>query len=376
MTVFELISLFSRYRKKFNNIEVTQMAGLTVGTTATKLKTVSPIVFFLYNQEIQYPATDDITITPCAAQAANSFCYYLVSIDINSTVTTTKGVDNTYALPSTPAGNVPIGAFLATTDSTHIFIAGTDPLTGYYETVNFYDIDTGMGLQLINQAQTRLERGVTIVRNNTQRTLMDFDHMMVRASAISLVQGDSKVTLPFPNFKDFVDNGINITDITGLTTQMEKEDTLPTGVVFQFRPGKISRRIVAETVFTPDGYPGMEFDIWPQCDQAYTLDVQAYQYSPALDGVIYQRNWLTDNAPDILLFGALMESGLYFGADSQNKEWEARWQEAIWTLYTSQHKEVYSGSPIYTRYPTMRRGKSLGMASNKAGIMSYGFIDE
>ncbi len=376
MTIQELISQFSRYRRRFNDIEITQMAGLTIGTTATKLKTANAIVYFLYNQQISKAATDNITMTACAVQAVSTFCYYLVSGDINGAITVTKGVNNTYALPATPAGQTSIGAFLVTTDGVTTFTSGTTALNASGITVSYYDIDTGVALVLINEAQTHLERGVTLVRGRgVQQTLMDFDHMLVRVQ-ISLNDGDSTVVLPFPNFKDFVDEGINITDAAGITTRIEKEDTLPIGVTpLEVRPQKISRRVVTESVFTTDGWPGMEFVLWPTCDQAYTLDVQAYQYSPALDGVIYSRNWLTDNAPDVLLFGALKESGFYFGMDNQVKEWEARWQEAVWTLYATQHKEKYSGSHIYTKFPNPLRQKAQGgLESSSQGILSYGFI--
>jgi hypothetical protein len=375
MTIQELISAFARWRRRFNDIDITQMAGLTIGTTVTKLKTANAIVYFLYNQQISKAATDNITMTACAQQAVNTFCYYLVSGDVNGTITVTKGVNNTYALPSTPAGQTAIGAFMVTTDGVTTFTSGTTALNASGITVSYYDIDTGVALALINQAQSHLEHGVTIVRKGAQRTIMDFDHMLVRVQ-VSLNEGDSTVVLPFPNFKDFVDEGINITDAAGVTTRLDKEDTLPIGVTpLEVRPTKISRRIITESVFTTDGFPGMEFVLWPTCDQAYTLDVQAYQYSPALDGVIYSRNWLTDNAPDILLFGALVESGLYFGADSQIKEWEARWLEAVWTLYAAQNKAKYSGSHIHTKFPNPIRQKgNMGMESSAEGILSYGFI--
>jgi hypothetical protein len=376
MTVQELISLFSKYRHRTNDVEISQMCGLGASATTAKLKTTTPIVFFHYNQQVNFAANAVINMTACTQQPSSSFCYYLVSVDLLGVVTVTKGANNTYSLPPTPAGSSPVGAFLISTDGSATFTSGTTSFSATGVTATFFDIDCGISLSLINQAQKRLERGVTIVRKGSRRTLMDFDYMMVRAT-VSLSPGDDVFILPFPNFKDFTDQGINVTDSSGLTTRLEKEDILSSGISdFQGRPCKVSRRIVQETVFTTDGFPGMEFSVWPKCDQAYTLDIQAYQYSPDLDGVIYSSNWLTENAPDILLFGALSESGMYFGTDPQTKEWEARWQEAVWTLYASQEKSKYSGSHIGTKFPDPLRLRSgFGMASNKEGILSYGFID-
>jgi hypothetical protein len=400
MTIQELIALFARYRHRTNDVEITQMCGLGASATTAKLKTVNPIVFFLYNQQISFPATAAITMTTCDEQPVSSFCYYLVSVSLTSAITITKGTNNAYALPLTPAGTTPVGALRVDTNDSTTFTSGTTSLTATGITARFYDIDCGITIRLINQAQQRLERGVTIVRKGSQRTIMDFDYMQIRAS-VDLVQGDSTVVLPFPNFKDFVNEGVNITDSIGIRTRLYKEDSLPLGVTdLQVRPIKISARVMAdpsyysmlegtsgsilleeggyvlmETVLTDDGFPGMEFILWPECDQAYTLDVQAYQYSPALDGVLYSRNWLTENASDILLFGALSESGAYFGYDSQIKEWEARWQEAVWTLYSSQEKSKYSGSHIFTKFPDPLRNKTnIGISSSSQGIMSYGFF--
>lgn len=376
MTLFELISAFSRYLHRRNDIDVTQMCGLAEGTNSATLKTTNQIYYSLYNnQGLSKAATDNIAMTACAQQPGGTFCIYLISIDVNGAVVTTKGTNNAYALPTTPAGTTPIGAIWIVAATSYPFTSGTTDLSATGITAAFFDIDTGIALFLINQAQTHLERGVTIVRNNRQRTIMDFDHMIVRAQE-TVAQGDSTITLPFPNYKDFMDGRLTITDASGVTYPMEKRDILPLGVVFQERPMLISRMPPIETVFTVDGFPAKEFDIWPQADQAYTIDTTAYQYSPALEGVIYQTNWLTTNAPDVLLFGALVESASYFPPDARMAEWKDRWQEAVWTLYSTQQKERSSGSPIYTKFPDPLKAKTgMGIATNKAGILSFGFVD-
>jgi len=376
MNISDLISAFARYVHRINDQDVSQMAGIAEGTAAATLKPTIDIYYSLYNKPgLIKTATDNIAMTACAQQAVSTFCYYLVSINATGTVTTTKGTDNTYALPSTPSGNVPIGAFKVTTDASHTFTSGTTDLSAAGITAAFSDMDCGIATTLINAAQTRLERGVVITVNGRQRTIMDFEHMIVRAQE-TISAGDSTVTLPFPNYKDFMDDRLSITDSSGVTYPMGKRDVMPMGIVFQSMPTLISRMPPVETVFTLDGFPAREFDIWPESDADYTIDTTAYQYSPALDGVIYSSNWLTTNAPDVLLFGALVEAASYFPADQRFPEWNRRWEEAVLTLYQSQQKERISGSPIYTKFPDpLRRKDGLGMTSNKAGIMSFGFID-
>jgi hypothetical protein len=376
MSLSDLVSEFSHYVKRYNDIEITQMCGLTLGTTAATLQTQNPIVFVVYNTQVTYPVTNNITMTACAVQdplAVGSFCYYLVSIDINSGVHVTKGVDNTDALPSAPSGTVAVGAFLITTVGVS-FTSGTTAFSAAGITAEFFDIDCGIAAFLIQLAQRRLERGCSITRNGRQVTVMDWDYMLQRADD-SVVQGDSSIVLPYPGFKDFMDNGLTITDTSGVTYPMEKYDIVETGVVFQSRPLRISRLPSIETVFTPEGLPAREFDIWPQSDQDYTIDTIAYCYSPKLDGILYTDNWVSIYAPDILLFGALVEGVSFFSqTDPRTPEWEKRWMDAVWTLYQAEQKQKHAGTYIYTRYPVIRRRESLGMASNKAGIMSFGYV--
>jgi hypothetical protein len=373
MTLSDLVSAFARYKQKYNNIDITQNCGLAKGTNVHTIKTQNQVVFNLYNQQITLAATNNIAMTACSAQAVSTFCYYVVSVDVNSTVYVTKGTDNTYAIPEPPAGTTAIGCILVSTDGTHPFTSGTTDLAATGITASYYDIDCGVAVSLIELTQKRIERGVTIVRNGKQITIMDFDYMLRRADN-AVVQGDSSIILPYPGFKDFQTNGLTITDSSGMDYPMEKYDMVETGIVFQSRPLRISRLPSIETVFNPEGLPAREFDIWPEADQAYTIDTIAYCYSPALDGILYHQNWLSIYAPDALLFGALIEGNSFFAlTDPRSAEWEKRWSEAMWTLYQAQQKQKYAGTFIYTKYPVLKKRESLGMSSNKAGIYSFGF---
>jgi hypothetical protein len=382
-SLYDLVTLFARYVRRLNDIDITQMCGLAKGTDPVTIKTVNPIVFQLYNQQITFGKTDppsgvdNIPMTPQDQQAESSFCFYLISVNLQGSVIITKGVDNGYFLPSTPPGYASIGVLQVGTDAGYTFTCGTDDLASTGVSATFFDMDCGIAAMCINQAQKRLERGVTIVHDGQQHTIMDFEHMLARAQT-TINQGDSTVTLPFPDYKDFDNDGIKITDASSVTYSMEKRDVLPLGLVFQSRPTLISRMPPIETVFTPDGFPAKEFDIWPQADQAYTLDIIVYQYSPSLDGVLYQSNWLTVNAPDVLLFGGLIEYASYYPGDARADEWKARWNDAVWTLYAAQSKEKYSGSQIYPRYknPLSKCGRGTGLSSNKAGVMSFGMIGD
>lgn len=351
MNLTELISLFTRYARGVNEYTPAQFCGLAEGTNDHTLKTTIAITYNIYNQRCTKAITDNIAMTACAAQAAETFCYYLVSINAAGTVTVTKGTNDTYALPATPSANVAIGAFKITTAAATTFTSGTTDLSAAGITAVYYDMDCGIATSLINQAQTHLERGITILRNRREIHIANWDYMLVRADATALVAGDSSVTLPFSRFKAFADNGVTILDGSGNTTQLEKRDIVPLGTTLQSRPLIITRLPTKETTFTNDVAPTMTFTIWPTCDQSYTLSALAYQYSPTLDNVIYSTNWLTENAPEILLFGALIEwCSFNPHPDERIAEWQRRYNDAVWNLYQSEVQAKFKGSYIYTKF--------------------------
>jgi hypothetical protein len=108
-------------------------ADVAIASTTTKVKTTSAITFRIAGLPYEKAATDNIVITACAVQALATFAKYLLSIESDGSVTTTKGDDAATAalalLPDLPAGSAPIGYFQINTDGTSTFTAGTTDLT-------------------------------------------------------------------------------------------------------------------------------------------------------------------------------------------------------------------------------------------------------
>lgn len=344
MNLTELVSDFARYLHRINDIDVTQNCGLAEGTGSATLKTTNDIVYFLYNNQYTKVATDNIAMTACVAQAATSFCYYLVSVNASGTVRTTKGTDNTYALPATPSGNIAIGAFKIVAVAT-VFTSGTTDLSAAGITATFFDIDCGMAVNLINKAMRNMERGMTVIINKNPVKISNWDHMRVRAT-VTLSQGDSSFTMPIPNYKEFI--SARLTDTFGFTyPRLKKMDKQHIGLTsLQARPREIARMPNIEATFAIDVEPTFQYDIWPVCDQTYSMDVQAYQYSPTLDNVIYTSNWWTEYAPEVLLFGALAESAPYLNDDSRTAVWQAKHHEGLAALWSAQNEEKYAGAHL------------------------------
>lgn len=118
-------------------------AGLAEGTNASTIQTVNAIDFSIGGRLYSKAATDNIAMTAAAAQAAEMYCMYLVSINASGTVKITKGTDvatDTAVLPAVPASEAVIGAFKILTAAGTTFTSGTTDLSAAGITATFYDL--------------------------------------------------------------------------------------------------------------------------------------------------------------------------------------------------------------------------------------------
>lgn len=339
MTFDELITLFTRFIHRMNDVDVCQFAGLAKGTNSATIKTVNDFVYSLYNQQLSKSATDNIAVTACTIQAEATTCYYMVSINLAGTVLTTKGTAT--ALPAARNGYVPFGAFKIVTATGYTFTAGTTDLAATGITATFYDIDTGIAPMLINQSMRSLERKA------------NFRGMKRRAPAISLTTtaSTSQFNNPFPLYKELlsayakdasnVQYPINKFDLEAVEGAFADSQTGPPKLIAEV-PGTV-------TSLTPDAGADLEFMIRPFSDAAYSLYLTAYLYTPFLDGIIYASNWWTENHHDILLYGALVEAEPYLKNDSRVELWKNLFTEKLADLAKSEGVEITSGASRYTK---------------------------
>ena len=66
----------------------------------------------------------------------------------------------------------------------------------------------------------------------------------------------------------------------------------------------------------------------PYPDSAYTVKGTYYAKPTALS-TSNETNWIVTNAPDLILFGALVESAPYIGDDPRFQIWEAKFQQTV-----------------------------------------------
>lgn len=85
----------------------------------------------------------------------------------------------------------------------------------------------------------------------------------------------------------------------------------------------------------------------PTCNASYTLELNAYQYTPLIDESTHLSNWWTQNAWDIGLYAALVEYVKFSGDTTNLAIWAATLKEKLAFLIASENDEEISGSYQY-----------------------------
>ena len=86
----------------------------------------------------------------------------------------------------------------------------------------------------------------------------------------------------------------------------------------------------------PKFYADYNFNWWlivPTPDQIYNWQINYYQLPPLLDDV-NQTNWLTDYAPNMLLYRALLEATPFLKNDERIQTWQAMYEEQLQDMDT------------------------------------------
>lgn len=85
----------------------------------------------------------------------------------------------------------------------------------------------------------------------------------------------------------------------------------------------------------PEFYADIDYDNWffvptPSLGE-YDLEVEYYERVPPLSDS-QQTNWFTINAPEVMVFGTLLEMTPFIKSDPRIPVWEAKYQEAVAAL--------------------------------------------
>ncbi len=131
-------------------------------------------------------------------------------------------------------------------------------------------------------------------------------------------------------------------------------NTNPTQPLEYITPEMLDRLYGSNTTGKPKAYTliGDEIQLSPIPDSAYELEMAFYEKFTSLgDGTsgTVTSNWLTKNAPDILLYGALMEAEPFIKNDERVAVWLNGYGNAVDKLQKADQRDRHSGSAMRVR---------------------------
>ena len=119
-------------------------------------------------------------------------------------------------------------------------------------------------------------------------------------------------------------------------------------------PEMLDRLYGSDTTGKPRAYSliGDEIQLAPIPDSDYTIEMAFYEkFTPLGDGTsgTVTNNWLTLNAPDVLLYGSLLEAEPFIKNDERISLWLNAYNGAIRKLQDADDRDRHSGSAMRVR---------------------------
>jgi len=131
-------------------------------------------------------------------------------------------------------------------------------------------------------------------------------------------------------------------------------NTNPTTPLEYITPEMLDRLYGSSATGKPRAYTliGDEIQLAPIPDSAYQVEMAFYEkFTPLGDGSAgtVTSNWLTANAPDVLLYGALMEAEPFIKNDERIPVWLNGYSNAIDKIQKQDQRDRHSGSAMRVR---------------------------
>ena len=119
-------------------------------------------------------------------------------------------------------------------------------------------------------------------------------------------------------------------------------------------PEMLDRLYGSDTTGKPKAYTliGDEIQLAPIPDSDYTVEMAFYEkFTPLGDGTsgTVTSNWLTTNAPDVLLYGALLEAEPFIKNDERIALWLNAYNGAVKKIQDADVRDRHSGSAMRIR---------------------------
>jgi hypothetical protein len=131
-------------------------------------------------------------------------------------------------------------------------------------------------------------------------------------------------------------------------------NTDPISSLEYITPEMIDRLYAGTSSGKPRAYTliGDEIQLAPIPDAVYTVEMAFYEkFTPLGDGTsgTVTNNWLTNNAPDVLLYGTLLEAEPFIKNDERISVWLNAYREAIDKIQKADARDRHSGSAMRVR---------------------------
>lgn len=90
-----------------------------------------------------------------------------------------------------------------------------------------------------------------------------------------------------------------------------------------------------------------QIQLGPAPDSTYTVEIDYYEVIPPLAS--NSTNWLLTAAPDIYLYGSLLEASIYLIDDPRVPGWNAAYTQVLQQLQSADRRARWSGSRLAVR---------------------------
>jgi len=114
---------------------------------------------------------------------------------------------------------------------------------------------------------------------------------------------------------------------------------------------------LSNTTYLSSGKPlyfsvvGNQFRLLPIPDGAYTAELVYYAKLTKLSSTV-ATNWLLTQAPDVYLYGSLLQAAPYLQDDARIQTWATLYERALNDLRTADDRGASSGGTLLTRAKT------------------------
>lgn len=132
-----------------------------------------------------------------------------------------------------------------------------------------------------------------------------------------------------------------------LTARSVKINSSPVRVLQYKTPTQLSEIYPNSTIGDPCHYTiiGEEIQLKPSPNSTDTLEVAYFTRLPSLSDT-NTTNWLTSNAPDLLLYGSLIEAEAYLVNDPRIAIWKGAFDESIDEWNKQEERARFSGHSL------------------------------